>query len=144
MNDSPRLRGNGDYSPPPVVTSLCPTLSQVHGSRLRLSRVSPADSGEYVCRVENESGPKEASIIVSVFHSTHSGPSYTPGEEGLPTVPREGACGLLGNLRTRGGALGRLWGCEGTDSEDKVDLAYLGPHGEDTVSGFARKWQSQD
>lgn len=30
--------------------------------------------------MENESGPKEASIIVSVFHSTHSGPSYTPGE----------------------------------------------------------------
>uniref|UniRef100_A0A8C7EWF8 Heparan sulfate proteoglycan 2 n=1 Tax=Neovison vison TaxID=452646 RepID=A0A8C7EWF8_NEOVI len=56
-----------------------PPHSQVRGSRLRIPQVSPADSGEYVCRVENESGPKEASIIVSVFHSTHSGPSYTPG-----------------------------------------------------------------
>uniref|UniRef100_A0A673TRL3 Basement membrane-specific heparan sulfate proteoglycan core protein n=1 Tax=Suricata suricatta TaxID=37032 RepID=A0A673TRL3_SURSU len=55
-----------------------PPHSQVHGSRLRLSQVSPADSGEYVCRVENESGPKEASIVVSVFHSTHPGPGYTP------------------------------------------------------------------
>nr|XP_035965227.1 basement membrane-specific heparan sulfate proteoglycan core protein isoform X19 [Halichoerus grypus] len=61
-----------------------PPHSQVHGSRLRLSQVSPADSGEYVCRVENESGPKEASIIVSVFHSTHSGPSYTPVPGGGP------------------------------------------------------------
>uniref|UniRef100_A0A8C0L4U3 Basement membrane-specific heparan sulfate proteoglycan core protein n=1 Tax=Canis lupus dingo TaxID=286419 RepID=A0A8C0L4U3_CANLU len=54
-----------------------PPHSQVHGSRLRLPQVSPADSGEYVCRVENEAGAKEASIIVSVFHSTHSGSSYT-------------------------------------------------------------------
>uniref|UniRef100_A0A8C0L457 Basement membrane-specific heparan sulfate proteoglycan core protein n=1 Tax=Canis lupus dingo TaxID=286419 RepID=A0A8C0L457_CANLU len=51
-----------------------PPHSQVHGSRLRLPQVSPADSGEYVCRVENEAGAKEASIIVSVFHSTHSAP----------------------------------------------------------------------
>lgn len=57
------------------------TPVQVHGSRLRLAEVSPADSGEYVCRVESESGAKEASIIISVLHSTHSGPSYTPGEE---------------------------------------------------------------
>ncbi|XP_047579738.1 basement membrane-specific heparan sulfate proteoglycan core protein isoform X13 [Lutra lutra] len=61
-----------------------PPHSQVHGSRLRIPQVSPADSGEYVCRVENESGPKEASIIVSVFHSTHSGPSYTPVPGGAP------------------------------------------------------------
>ncbi|XP_047648303.1 basement membrane-specific heparan sulfate proteoglycan core protein isoform X10 [Phacochoerus africanus] len=61
-----------------------PPHAQVHGPRLRLSHVSPADSGEYVCRVENESGPKEASIIVSVLHSTHSGPSYTPAPGGAP------------------------------------------------------------
>ncbi|XP_039074704.1 basement membrane-specific heparan sulfate proteoglycan core protein isoform X3 [Hyaena hyaena] len=61
-----------------------PPHSQVHGSRLRIPRVSPADSGEYVCRVENESGPKEASIVVSVFHSTHSGPGYTPAPGGAP------------------------------------------------------------
>ncbi|XP_058574713.1 basement membrane-specific heparan sulfate proteoglycan core protein isoform X10 [Neofelis nebulosa] len=61
-----------------------PPHSQVHGSRLRLPHVSPADSGEYVCRVENESGPKEASIVVSVFHSTHPGPGYTPAPGGAP------------------------------------------------------------
>ncbi|XP_038319304.1 basement membrane-specific heparan sulfate proteoglycan core protein isoform X13 [Canis lupus familiaris] len=61
-----------------------PPHSQVHGSRLRLPQVSPADSGEYVCRVENEAGAKEASIIVSVFHSTHSGSSYTLAPEGAP------------------------------------------------------------
>lgn len=64
-----------------VPSHLYPALPQVHGSRLRLPQVSPADSGEYVCRVENEAGAKEASIIVSVFHSTHSGSSYTLGEE---------------------------------------------------------------
>lgn len=57
-----------------------PHLAQVHGSRLRLPQVSPADSGEYVCRVESDLGPKEASIVVSVLHGVHSGPSYTPGE----------------------------------------------------------------
>ncbi|XP_046324592.1 basement membrane-specific heparan sulfate proteoglycan core protein isoform X2 [Marmota monax] len=54
-----------------------PPHAQVHGSRLRIPQVSPADSGEYVCRVEMESGPKEASIMVSVPHSTHSGPNHT-------------------------------------------------------------------
>lgn len=66
---------------PPILANLCPHPAQVHGSRLRLPQVSPADSGEYVCRVENDSGPKEASIIVSVLHSRHPGPGYTPGEE---------------------------------------------------------------
>ncbi|KAK2507936.1 hypothetical protein MC885_016530, partial [Smutsia gigantea] len=61
-----------------------PPHSQVHGSRLRLPQVSPADSGEYVCRVQNESGPKEASIIISVLHSSDSGPSYTPAPGGAP------------------------------------------------------------
>lgn len=60
-----------------------------------------------MCRVETGSGAKEASITVSVLHSTHSGPSYTLGVElgaawaeagprGLLTVPWEGARGLLG------------------------------------------------
>ncbi|ELW68518.1 Basement membrane-specific heparan sulfate proteoglycan core protein [Tupaia chinensis] len=61
-----------------------PPHAQVHGARLRLPQVSPADSGEYVCRVENGSGPKEASIIVSVLHGAHVGPNYTPGEESAP------------------------------------------------------------
>ncbi|XP_049734158.1 basement membrane-specific heparan sulfate proteoglycan core protein isoform X9 [Elephas maximus indicus] len=61
-----------------------PPHAQVHGSRLRLPQVSPADSGEYVCRVENGSGPKEASIIVSVVHSAQPGPSYTPAPGGAP------------------------------------------------------------
>ncbi|KAI4587988.1 hypothetical protein MJG53_002396 [Ovis ammon polii x Ovis aries] len=61
-----------------------PPHAQVHGSRLRLPQVSPADSGEYVCRVENGSGPKEASIIVSVLHSRHPGPGYTPAPGGAP------------------------------------------------------------
>ncbi|XP_040320101.1 basement membrane-specific heparan sulfate proteoglycan core protein isoform X9 [Herpailurus yagouaroundi] len=61
-----------------------PPHSQVHGSRLRLPQVSPADSGEYVCRVENDSGPKEASIVVSVFHNTHPVPGYTPAPGGAP------------------------------------------------------------
>lgn len=101
MNDSLRLKGNGDHGPLPILTYLCSHLAQIHGSRLRLSQVSSADSGEYVCRVKNGSGSKEASITISVLHDTHSGPSYTPGEEpggagqgppwDLSTIPREGA-----------------------------------------------------
>uniref|UniRef100_A0A8C5L5G0 Basement membrane-specific heparan sulfate proteoglycan core protein n=1 Tax=Jaculus jaculus TaxID=51337 RepID=A0A8C5L5G0_JACJA len=63
-----------------------PPHAQVHGSRLRLPQVSPADSGDYVCRVESELGPKEASIVVSVLHSTHSGPSYVPASGGTPPI----------------------------------------------------------
>lgn len=33
-----------------------------------------------MCRVESDLGPKEASIVVSVLHSPHSGPTYTSGE----------------------------------------------------------------
>uniref|UniRef100_A0A8I6ASH2 Basement membrane-specific heparan sulfate proteoglycan core protein n=1 Tax=Rattus norvegicus TaxID=10116 RepID=A0A8I6ASH2_RAT len=63
-----------------------PPHAQVHGSRLRLPQVSPADSGEYVCRVESDLGPKEASIVVSVLHSPHSGPSYTPATSSTPPI----------------------------------------------------------
>ncbi|KAM5247632.1 basement membrane-specific heparan sulfate proteoglycan core protein isoform 2-T2 [Ctenodactylus gundi] len=55
-----------------------PPHAQVHGSQLRLPQVSLADSGEYVCRVESETGPKEATIVVSVLQSTQTGPSHSP------------------------------------------------------------------
>ncbi|XP_045441010.1 basement membrane-specific heparan sulfate proteoglycan core protein isoform X8 [Pipistrellus kuhlii] len=61
-----------------------PPHAQVHGSRLRLPQVSSADSGEYVCRVENGSDAKEASITISVLHGTHSGPSHPAGPAGSP------------------------------------------------------------
>lgn len=81
VNGSLRLRGSGDHGPRPILTHLCPHVAQVHGSRLRLSQVSSADSGEYVCRVDNGSGSKEASITISVLHGAHSGSSHTSGEE---------------------------------------------------------------
>ncbi|TKC33449.1 hypothetical protein EI555_005383, partial [Monodon monoceros] len=40
--------------------------AQVHGSRLRLPQVTPADSGEYVCRVVSSSGTQEASVLVTI------------------------------------------------------------------------------
>ncbi|XP_044524651.1 basement membrane-specific heparan sulfate proteoglycan core protein [Gracilinanus agilis] len=43
-----------------------PARHQVHGTRLRLSQVSPADSGEYVCRVLGSSSPQEASVLVTI------------------------------------------------------------------------------
>ncbi|XP_058532481.1 basement membrane-specific heparan sulfate proteoglycan core protein isoform X2 [Ochotona princeps] len=58
--------------------SSLPPHAQVHGSRLRLPQVSPADSGEYVCRVENGAGPKEDTITISVLHSTHTSPNNAP------------------------------------------------------------------
>ncbi|XP_039710566.1 basement membrane-specific heparan sulfate proteoglycan core protein isoform X7 [Pteropus medius] len=67
-----------------------PSHAQIHGSRLRLSQVSSADSGEYVCRVKNGSGSKEASITISVLHGTHSGPGYTPDEPAPGGAPARG------------------------------------------------------
>ncbi|XP_023385164.1 basement membrane-specific heparan sulfate proteoglycan core protein [Pteropus vampyrus] len=67
-----------------------PPHAQIHGSRLRLSQVSSADSGEYVCRVKNGSGSKEASITISVLHGTHSGPGYTPDEPAPGGAPARG------------------------------------------------------
>ena len=43
-----------------------PARHQVHGSRLRLPQVTPADSGEYVCRVVSSSGTQEASVLVTI------------------------------------------------------------------------------
>ena len=52
---------------PSVRPCACPPLpSQVHGSRLRLPQVTPADSGEYVCRVGGSSGTQEASVLVTI------------------------------------------------------------------------------
>ncbi|XP_048206408.1 basement membrane-specific heparan sulfate proteoglycan core protein isoform X4 [Perognathus longimembris pacificus] len=52
-----------------------PPHAQVHGSQLRLPHLSPADSGEYVCRVAVSSGPEqEASFTVTVPPS--AGSSY--------------------------------------------------------------------
>lgn len=67
----------------PHVTSLL-SLShvmapQTHGSRLRLHLVSPADSGEYVCRVALGSGPLEASVLVTI-EASGSGTVVVPGE----------------------------------------------------------------
>lgn len=69
--------GRGDL-PCPKYFGLMAALSslrQTHGSRLRLHHVSPADSGEYVCRVVGGSGPEqEASFTVTVPPS--AGSSY--------------------------------------------------------------------
>lgn len=66
------------------------SLPQTHGSRLRLHHVSPADSGEYVCRVAGGSGPEqEASFTVTVPPSAGSsyrecGRCHRQGAEGRP------------------------------------------------------------
>ncbi|XP_005852947.2 PREDICTED: basement membrane-specific heparan sulfate proteoglycan core protein-like, partial [Myotis brandtii] len=49
-----------------------PAHHQAHGSRLRLYQLSPADSGEYMCRVVSSSGSLEASIMVTVEASGSS------------------------------------------------------------------------
>ncbi|XP_074414523.1 basement membrane-specific heparan sulfate proteoglycan core protein isoform X2 [Zonotrichia albicollis] len=54
-----------------------PPNSQVSGTRLRLSQVAVADSGEYVCRVTLGSVTQEASVIVTVPSSANS--YYTSG-----------------------------------------------------------------
>ncbi|XP_059722449.1 basement membrane-specific heparan sulfate proteoglycan core protein isoform X3 [Haemorhous mexicanus] len=54
-----------------------PPNSQVSGTRLRLSQVAVADSGEYVCRVTLGTITQEASVIVTVPSSANS--YYTSG-----------------------------------------------------------------
>ncbi|XP_034609571.1 basement membrane-specific heparan sulfate proteoglycan core protein [Trachemys scripta elegans] len=49
-----------------------PARHQVSGSHLRISQVSAADSGEYVCRVSIGASSREASILVTVQHSAGS------------------------------------------------------------------------
>ena len=50
-----------------------PICTQTHGSLLRLHQVTPADSGEYVCRVVGTSGPLEASVLVTIEASVIPG-----------------------------------------------------------------------
>ena len=57
-----------------------PVPAQAHGSRLRLHQVSPADSGEYVCRVVSSSGPLETSVLVTI-ETSGSDTVLVPGEE---------------------------------------------------------------
>uniref|UniRef100_A0A8C5LBZ8 Basement membrane-specific heparan sulfate proteoglycan core protein n=1 Tax=Jaculus jaculus TaxID=51337 RepID=A0A8C5LBZ8_JACJA len=52
-----------------------PARHQTHGSLLRLHQVSPADSGEYVCRLEGSSGPLESSVLVTIEPAV---PSVSP------------------------------------------------------------------
>ncbi|KAM8796373.1 basement membrane-specific heparan sulfate proteoglycan core protein [Eudromia elegans] len=51
-----------------------PAKHQLSGSRLRLSHLSVADSGEYVCRVGSGGSTREATIVVTV--SSRDGSSY--------------------------------------------------------------------
>lgn len=69
-----------------------PIAAQVHGSRLRLHQVSPADSGEYVCRIVSSSGPLEASVLVTIEAS---------GSSAVP-VPGEGPSSGVGRLEEGG------------------------------------------
>ncbi|MEE6482438.1 hypothetical protein FKM82_013243 [Ascaphus truei] len=43
---------------------------QVSGSRLQILQASPADSGEYICRVSSSSGFQQASITVTILGSS--------------------------------------------------------------------------
>ncbi|XP_014817217.1 PREDICTED: basement membrane-specific heparan sulfate proteoglycan core protein-like, partial [Calidris pugnax] len=54
-----------------------PPKHQISGSRLRLSQLSVADSGEYVCRADMGSVSREATIIVTVTSRDSS--SYPSG-----------------------------------------------------------------
>lgn len=67
--------GEGTSGPLPTL----PVCTQTHGSLLRLHQVSPADSGEYVCRVVLGSGPLETSVLVDIKASGSPAGSI-PGE----------------------------------------------------------------
>ncbi|KAM4652668.1 basement membrane-specific heparan sulfate proteoglycan core protein [Discoglossus pictus] len=45
---------------------------QVSDSRMRILQASPADSGEYICRVSTASGVQQASITVTILRTTQA------------------------------------------------------------------------
>ncbi|XP_067328853.1 basement membrane-specific heparan sulfate proteoglycan core protein isoform X4 [Anolis sagrei] len=55
-----------------------PANHQVYGPVLRIMEISASDSGEYVCRVSNGAGPREASITVIVQHGRSSVQTSNP------------------------------------------------------------------
>ncbi|XP_075762396.1 basement membrane-specific heparan sulfate proteoglycan core protein isoform X5 [Pelodiscus sinensis] len=73
-----------------------PEGHQVSGSRLRLARVSVADSGEYVCRVGAGTGTQEASIIITIYRIP--GSPYSSGAE--PPVRIESSSSSLAEGQT--------------------------------------------
>lgn len=148
MNDSPRLRGSGDYSPlpsthlsvPPCPRCAAPgygfprfhqlTLENMYAEwrTSRAPRRPPSSS-------LSSTAPTQALATPQV--RGRAGPGRDPAR-GAPHCS-QGSSSLFSNIRARGGALGQLWGCEGTEGEG---LAYPGPHSEVTVSDFVRKQQS--
>ncbi|XP_060132262.1 basement membrane-specific heparan sulfate proteoglycan core protein isoform X6 [Zootoca vivipara] len=85
-----------------------PSNHQVYGSVLRILQVSAADSGEYVCRVSNGAGPKEASIMVTVQQQGHGSAHDTPPVRIEPSSPSitegqdlELSCLVTGQSRAR-------------------------------------------
>lgn len=62
-----------------------PSLGQTHGSLLRLYQLSPADSGEYVCRVEGGPVPLESSVLVTI-EPAGSVPGKQPCWEGTGII----------------------------------------------------------
>ncbi|KAM9297026.1 LOW QUALITY PROTEIN: basement membrane-specific heparan sulfate proteoglycan core protein [Gastrophryne carolinensis] len=64
---------------------------QVYGTRLRILHASAADSGEYVCRVTNGFGTRQASIIVTITGG-HGAP-ISP--EAFPILRIESSSGSL-------------------------------------------------
>lgn len=62
-----RLGCVGASSSPSLSPLLC---TQVSNSHLRLVHLSPADSGEYMCREHGMAVPREASFVVSVLPGT--------------------------------------------------------------------------
>lgn len=71
---------------------------QISGSHLRIARLSPADLGEYVCRVSLGSLTREASVLVSRARSSSSrcgAPGRKAGGEGRGSL---GAGGILTTL----------------------------------------------
>ncbi|KAL7976139.1 hypothetical protein Chor_008236, partial [Crotalus horridus] len=64
-----------------------PANHQIHGALLRILEVSAADSGEYVCRVSNGAGPKEASIKVTISQGKAKDPTPWRGEKSRESPP---------------------------------------------------------
>lgn len=99
--------------------SPCPVPAQAHGSRLRLYQLSPADSGEYMCRVVSSSGSLEASIMVTVEAS---------GSSAVPVSGKSPYSGARRLERGEGGPTGRgQVGCSSRALEQRLwSLAYVG------------------
>lgn len=125
-----------------VVFFFSPPGKQIFGTRLRISQVSAADSGEYVCYVNDGTSRLETSIIVSIPSSSGGPHSRSPGSLWQTSSWPERELGRKGNWGAgqRGTTFLFLCSfCHDPAGADRI-LLFLPRRGADPGAELPRGW----